>query len=280
MLKFDSININGRKIKVGIFLILLLTCATFTLRHLQSDMNVQTPLTTSHKHIEAGNYFDALLALKPLLKSEQKSDAQEEAFWIAHVVTLNWEKAIIENSLWGRETNKQINTINEFGADFDNIEINFGYRYGFLQQLINLYPDSERRPIAEYYLIQKNYPAPICISGEDDILDKLQTYVDKYEKTGRFEVYMAYLDMAHIHHGLWAVLTYPDELGPGGERIGSGYTSADPEKDKKRAAEHKAEALKYYGLYHLNPHKLPVVESYDRLKKNEAFGWNFILWGC
>ena len=279
MLKFDSININVRNIKVGIFLILLLACATFTLSHLHSDMDVQTPITTSHKLIETGNYFDALLALKPLLISEQKSDAQEEAFWIAHVVTLNWEKTIIENRLWGRETSEQISLINEFGADFDNIDINFGYRYGFLQQLINRYPNSERRPIAEYYLIQKNYPTPMCVSDEDDILDKLQTYVDKYEKTGRFEVYMAYLDIAHIHHGLWAVLTYPDEPSGGGV-MGSGYTSDDPEKDKKRAAAHKAEALKYYRLYHLNPHKLPDDESYELLKKNEAFGWYFIVWGC
>ena len=108
---------------------------------------------------------------------------------------------------------------------------------------------------------------------------KLCDYINKYEKTGRVEVYKAYLDIAHLHHGLWAVLTYPDEPGPGGG-MGEGYTSADPEKDKKRAAAHKAEALKYYALYHLNPHRLPNDEGYERLKKNEAFGWYFIVWGC
>ena len=231
---------------------------------------VDTHIAAAEKLITDGNYYEAILALKPLLINDETSQHQEDALWLAHTLTLNWEQAI---------TDEQISIINNFGADFDNIEINFGYRCGFLQQLIDRYPESARRPIAEYYLIQKNYPVPMCLTGEDDILEKLQAYVDRYEKTGRYEVYMAYLDIAHIHHGLWAVLTYPEETGPGG-CMGDGYTSADPEQDKKRAAAHKAEALKYYQKYHFNPHGLPDDDSYERLKKNEAFGWYFIVWGC
>ena len=267
----------------AIITLILLTYSFFTLKYLHSESSVQSAIAESEKHIIAENYYDALLALKPLLTSEQKSDAQEDAFWIAHVVTLNWEKAIIENGLWGETIDEKIRVINNFGADFDNIEIDFGYRCGFLQQLIDRYPESSRRPMAEYYLIQKNYPVPAVVpqdEGDDDgILDKLHAYIDKYEKTDRFEVYMAYLDIAHIHHGLWAVLTYPDEPSAFG-RMGEGYTSTDPEQDKIRAAEHKAEALKYYLKYHFNPHGLPKDDSYMRLKKNEAFGWYFIVWGC
>lgn len=298
MLKFDFINRNARSIKVGIFLILLLTCVTFTLRHLQSDMDVQTPITKSHKLIETGNYYDALLALKPLLTSDQKSDAQEEALWLAHQLgdkvtgmidselQANFHLMVKEgntDSAHRTETKafqERVKPLNELGACiYDYAEMR-GRHYdkGFLQRLIDEYPNTLKRPFAEYELIFTGEGVPR--SGvPEDTLKTLYVYIDKYEKTGRVEVYRAYLDIAHLHHGLWAVLTYPDEPGPGGG-MGEGYTSAAPEKDKKRAAAHRAKALKYYALYHLNPHKLPDDESYERLKKNEAFGWYFIVWGC
>lgn len=260
-------------------LIILIGTGVFLYVKAEQKNTVDAHIAAAEKLITDGDYYEAILALEPLLTSKVKSDTQEEALWIAHVVTLNWEKAIIENSLWGKDTNEQISIINNLGADFDNIEINFGYRCGFLQQLIDRYPESTRRPIAEYYLIQKNYPVPMCVPGGGDILEELYAYVDKYEKTGRFEVYMAYLDIAHIQHGLWAVLTYPDEPSAGG-RMGEGFATDDPEQDKKDAAVYKAEALKYYQKYHFNPHGLPGDDSYERLKKNEAFGWYFIVWGC
>ncbi len=261
----------SKKVKWGFATLILLTVGICAVLHqINAQTKVDAHIAAAEKLITEGNYYEAILALKPLLTSDRKSEAQEEAFWMAHVITLNWEQTI---------TDEQIDIINNFGADFDNIEINFGYRCSFLQQLIDRYPESSRRPVAEYYLIQKNYPVPICVPGDGDVLEKLYAYIDKYEKTGRFEVYMAYLDIAHFHHGLWAVLTYPDEPSAGG-RMGEGYASDDPEQDKKHAEAYKAEALKYYQKYHLNPHGLPDDDAYERLKKNEAFGWDFIVWGC
>ena len=43
------------------------------------------------KLITEGDYYDAILALKPLLTSDRKSEAQEEALWLAHTLTLKWD---------------------------------------------------------------------------------------------------------------------------------------------------------------------------------------------
>lgn len=260
-------------------LIILIVTGVFLSIKAEQKHTVDAHIAAAEKLITEGTYYEAILALKPLLINDKKSQSQEDALWLAHTLTLKWEQSILEDDSFVEAINEKIETLNQLGAVFDNIEINFGYRCGFLQQLIDRYPESARRPIAEYYLIQKNYPAPICVPGEGNILEELYAYVDKYKKTGRFEVYMACLDIAHIHHGLWAVLTYPDEPSAGGS-MGQGYTSEDPEQDKKRAAAYKAEALKYYQKYHCNPHGLPDDDSYERLKKNEAFGWYFIVWGC
>ena len=274
MLKFVLMNRRGQK--ACIFLILLLICATFTLRHLQSETDALTPLEKAEKLIITGNYYKALLVLKPLLMSDEKSEAQEQALWIAHQLG---GRVIGILPVEDRAFREKVATINEFGADIVDCEMaGRYYDKGFLQRLIDKYPNSPKRPIAEYHLIYNGWGMP-----EDGDVDKalkvLYAYVEKYEKSGRFEVYKAYLDIAQFHHGLWAALTYPDEPGPGGN-MGDGITSEDPEKDKKRAAAHKAEALKYYALYHINPYGLPYDDSYDRLKKNEAFGWHFITWGC
>ena len=296
MLKFVLMNRRGQK--ACIFLILLLICATFTLRHLQSETDALTPLEKAEKLIITGNYYKALLVLKPLLISDEKSEAQEQALWIAHQLgdkvtgIIDSEASAIYRHMIDEGNDivsarqaedktymEKVNPINEFGADIVDCEMaGRYYDKGFLQRLIDKYPNSPKRPIAEYHLIYNGWGMP-----EDGDVDKalkvLYAYVEKYEKTGRFEVYKAYLDIAQFHHGLWAALTYPDEPGPGGN-MGDGITSEDPEKDKKRAAAHKAEALKYYALYHINPYGLPYDDSYDRLKKNEAFGWHFITWGC
>ncbi len=73
-------------------------------------------------------------------------------------------------------------------------------------------------------------------------LSALHAYIEKYKKTGRAEVYLAYLDIAHIHHGLWAVLTFPDD--PYVVKFDT-FGTGDPEKDKKLADSHREIALKY-----------------------------------
>lgn len=243
------------------------------------------PLVAAEKHIITENYYEAILALKPLLMSDTKSKEQEEALWMAHTLMIKWEKEIIENGLWGEETNQKIGILNKLGADFDNIEINFGYRYGFLHRLIKAYPNTLKLPIAEYALIQSGYPVPLNI---DDALAALHAYIKKYEKTGRAEVYKAYLDIAHIHHGIWAAITYFDHPYVSMfARIGSG----DPEKDKKLADSHREIALKYYAKFYINPHGLTDnfgyefynfkdETGYQLLKRKAKFGWSFIFYGC
>lgn len=119
-------------------------------------------------------------------------------------------------------------------------------------------------------------------------LSALRAYIEKYEKTGRAEVYLAYLDIAHIHHGLWAVLTFPDHpYVVMFDRFGTG----DPEKDKEHAESHREIALKYYAKFHINPHGLTDnfdnenfdfddENNYQLLKRKAEYGWDFILWGC
>ena len=70
------------------------------------------------------------------------------------------------------------------------------------------------------------------------------------------------------------------------------YYFQDSEKQKTVAAAHRAEALKYYARFHLNPHGLwdnydgyeeysfKNETGYERLKKNTVFGWQFIVYGC
>lgn len=231
------------------------------------------PLDAAEKLITTENYYQAILALKPLLMSDTKSKEQEDALWLAHTILIK-----IENNL-GDDEDQKIEILNQLGANFDNIEINFGYRYGFLQRLIDAYPNTLKQPIAEYALIQSGYPVPQDI---DETLSALHAYIEKYEKTGRAEVYRAYLDIAHIHHGLWAAITFHDHPYVSMfVRFGSG----DAEKDKKLADSYREIALKYYAKFCINPHGL--TDSYDNdetgyqlLKRNAEFGWEFIFYGC
>ena len=250
-----------------------------------AETTIANPLAEAEKRVSTEKYYEAILALEPLLISDEKSKAQEEALWLAHTLLVKWENLITRSDTWDKDINAKIATLNELGANFANIEINFGYRYGFLQRLIAAYPNSPKQPIAEYALIQSGYPTPL---HRDKPLSALHGYIEKYKETGRAEVYLAYLDIAHIHHGFWAACTFPDHdevamFVEGG--------SEDPEKDKKLAASHKEKALKYYAKFYLNPYGLQDKfdyafygfkdeTGYELLKKNAIFGWQFIFWGC
>ncbi len=276
-----------RNIWISVTIFLIVSCVVCL--GFRSETDAETtfarPFVPAEKLIRTENYYEAILALKPLLMSDVKSKEQEESLWLAHTLLIKWEKEIIENGLWGKDTDEKIGILNQLGADFDNIEINFGYRYGFLRRLIDAYPNTLKQPIAEYALIQSGYPVPRDI---DETLSALHAYIEKYEKTGRAEVYKAYLDIAHIHHGIWAAIIYFDHPYVSMfARFGSG----DPEKDKKLADSHREIALKYYAKFHINPHGLTDnidYENYDvkdgtgyqLLKRNAEFGWNFIFWGC
>lgn len=206
------------------------------------------PFAAAEKLIVTENYYEAILALKPLLMSDTKSKEQEDALWLAHTLLIKWEKEIYESLV--KDKDQKIEILNQLGANFDNIEINFGYRYGFLRRLVEAYPNTEKQSFAEYALIQSGYPVP---QDTEKALAALHAYIEKYEKTGRAEVYNAYLDIAHIYHGFWAAVTFSDH--PAVQMYGQ-FGSGDPEKDKKTADSYKEIALKYYAKFYINPYGL------------------------
>ena len=281
----------------------LLVVGTLSLSNLQSNTDAESPSTEAEKLIRSEKYYEAILALEPLLRNETKSQAQEKALWLAHQLAKKWEPMIqkgywlseteAEEKYWHQlkaESTPRLNVL--VGGDFwARAMYYFGYDYGFLQRLIDEYPNTPKRPLAEYYLIQKGAVVP----GYDaETIQAYHAYIEKYENTGRAEVYMAYRDLAHIHHGIWAALTFSDESSAGmwdGFGYDGDYSSKDPEKEKATAAAHKVEALKYYARFHINPHGLrdnydyevygfKDKTGYELLKKNAIFGWQFILYGC
>jgi len=118
-------------------LVFLIVCIFPFRSPANAETTVETAIAKAEKRIIKGEYYQAILALEPLLTSKAKSEAQEEALWIAHTLTIKWEREISEKGLWGKATHEKIGYINQFGADFDSVEINFGYRFGFLQRLID-----------------------------------------------------------------------------------------------------------------------------------------------
>ena len=266
-------------------------------------MSNESPLDKAEALITELKFYDALVALEPLLTADQKSEDQEEALWLANTLSSQLMR-VLTDEFWEIEPDSllrkfwdEIKTfpnpqrrdvalkwekaaaLNRLGANitYDEIGGIYRYHYGFLKRLVALYPNSSWRPAAEYYLIQEGYPTPRDI---DKTLDALHSYVEKYAKSGLAEVYMAYLDIAHINHGLWAVLAHPDN--PYSRHIE--INSDDPEKDKQRAVKCKAEALKYYAKFIARYGNIAryesknVIESFEELKQDKESGSGWIIY--
>ena len=264
--------------------------------------NNESPLDKAEALITELKFYDALIALEPLLTADQKSEDQEEALWLANTLCNQLVRGLTDefreielDSLW-RKFRDELKTypnpqrsgvalkwekaaaLNRLGANitYNEISASYWYHYGFLKRLIALYPNSSWRPTAEYYLIQEGYPTPQDI---DQTLNALHTYVEKYAKSGLAEVYMAYLDIAHLNHGLWAVLAHPDNPYSRHFEI----SSSDPEKDKQRAAKCKAEALKHYAKFiarygNIFNEGKDAIESFEELKQNKKSGHGWIFY--
>ena len=265
--------------------------------------NNETLLDKTEVLITELRFYDALIALEPLLVTDQKSEDQEEAFWLANTLCNQLMRSLTDefreielDSLWrkfGAELKtypnpqrsgvalkwEKVAALNRLRANitYNEIGASYWYHYGFLKRLITLYPNSSWRPAAEYYLIQEGYPTP---SDIDKTLDALHSYIEKYAKSGLEEVYMAYLDIAHLNHGLWAVLAHPDDPYSRHFEI----SSDDPEKDKQRAARYKAEALKYYAKFIARYGNIfryegtDAIESFEELKQNKKSGYDWIFY--
>ena len=285
------------RLLVGVLFLLMFSVLFFPTQ-IVAETDMDTAIAKSEKFITADAYYQAILALEPLLMSEEKNEAQEEALWLAHqlakkCVPVMQEEYGYSETLWKVKTSEKTRRLNQIvkGQFWDFAMYYYDYGYGFLQRLIDEHPNTSKRPIAEYYLIQKG---AVVLGYDAETIQAYHAYIEKYEKTGRAEVYMAYLDLAHIYHGIWAALTFPKESSAGmwaGFGYDSDYSSEDPEQEKATAAAHKTEALKYYARFHINPHGLldnsdyafygfNDETGYELLKKNAIFGWQFILYGC
>jgi len=206
-------------------------------------------LARSESLMSEGEFLQALLTLEPLLATAEKSSSQEEAFWRANALCdalvndyILLRRFVGERGQAQTETRylewEKVVKLNELGAEisFNHLATNYHYGYGFLKRLIKSYPNTKRRPSADYYLIERRYN-----SGEavEKWLGDLRAYVGKNADTGVIELYMAYLDIAHINDNLWQLLTHPNEYS-------QYFTGPDRRLDEEKAAHCKKEALEYY----------------------------------
>lgn len=272
--------------KFQTLLVISLYLFTLTLSYGEDE----NPLEKSEALITELKFYDALIALEPLLMTDEKSEDQEKALWLANMLCDSLARILSDEYGKARRNRdilrgdsplkwEKIAALNQIGAGFTYFEMagDYLYRYAFLKRLLEFYPNSSWRPAAEYYLIQEGFPIP---RDANKTLKSLNAYVKKYAKNGLTEVNMAYLDIAHINHGLWAFLAHPDD-DPFGM---TEFTSGDPEKDKERAAACRAEALKYYAKFIVSGYqgKYPgqqagALASYKELKQNKASGYGFLV---
>ncbi|MFC1712677.1 hypothetical protein ACFL6S_03350 [Candidatus Poribacteria bacterium] len=246
-------------------------------------------LQKSESLLSQGDFYQALLALEPLITADQRNHDQEQALWLANALceivvrdgefSKELEERRRRGSLEDPLKQKRIAMLNEWGADIGYNPLGgiYDYRYGFLKRLVELYPDSRWRPAAEYYLIRKGYNESERVGRW---LNELHSYVDKNADSGLGELYAAYLDIAHINDNLWQLLTYPDEV------YSAPFSSGDPELDKEKAAQYKAEALKYYAKAIIGgyggrfgyPQWFDTRNRFQKLKQDEKINRVWIIY--
>lgn len=276
------------KYKILIVISLFLISMSFSISENES------PLEKSERLITKLKYYDALAALEPLLTDDKKSEDQEIAFWVANMLCNRLQRILSDEYLEYYQEHKgkgfikgdlvkewgKIDNLNRLGANFTYFEMGgeFLYRYGFLKRLVELYPNSSWCPAAEYYLIQEGDPVP---RDAHKTLKALYAYAKKYQKSGLTELYMAYLDIARINHGLWAFLAHPDDDPFGMIRE---FSSGNPDKDKELASVHKADALKYYAKFLVSGYQgrypgqiTGALANYEELMQNKATGYSILV---
>ena len=254
----------------------------------------EVPLKKAESLITELKFYEAMIALEPLLMSHEKSQAQEQALWIAH--TLGVEVAenitaeqdalrsypdygnISDDDSRSQRLRKKREAVDRLGADIHYSEMAdaYFYHYGFLERLLALYPKNRWVPIAEYYLIHKNRPLEAVDAKKT--IPILLAYVKKYANSGYFEVSMAYYDIARLYHGIWAALAYPELSPEGSDTIG------DAANAKERAAFYKTEALKYYAKFIVSDYQTRwrtheiVRQAYQDLKHEKNVNQYFLYY--
>lgn len=192
------------------------------------------------------SYYAAVVALDPLLLGQEKSDAQQEAYFLADkacvVMTTEYEYLLILEfeKLHGLSTGKdmeweKIKTLNRLGAGITWSHMGGAYDYqrAFLRKLVERYPEGSYAPAARFYIIRPG------VNDEKEVqreLRELRAYIKKYPDLREKD--LARLKTARIYDNLWELLFE----GPPG-RV---FSSGDRKKDLKRAADSRLKALAIY----------------------------------
>ncbi len=196
--------------------------------------------------MSGASYYAAVVALEPLLLGQEKSDAQQEAYFLADkacmVMTTEYEYLLILEfeKLHGLSTGKdmewaKIKTLNRLGAGitWSHMGGTYDYQRAFLRKLVERYPDGSYAPAARFYVIRPG------VNDENEVqreLRELRAYIKNYPDLKEKD--LARLKIARIYDNLWELLFE----GPPG-RV---FSSGDREKDLKRAADSRMKALAIY----------------------------------
>lgn len=263
-----------------------------------AEKSVEDTLEKAESLIAESKFYETILTLKPLLDTNEKSEEHERALRLADAMCRRLAKALTDNyEKWnygkniGDDLEKSLHALEVLGARIDfPIEILDSYKYNhfFAKQLVKKYPESPAVVEAEYYLIKdKHYRADedVIYGDSEKVLVELYEYVDKHGNKDIAEVYKAYLDIAHYHHGLWSMIEFSEEFDM---MAPDDPPSKDSEEKKARALKFKEIALKYYLKFINSKYKTletpykhqDVLEDYQKLKQNQKSGLWFFFFGC
>lgn len=234
-----------------------------------SVCSAENPALEISRSLMAGaSYYEAVVALEPLLFGKEKSDAQMEAYYLADLISnklIGEFLLIAEFEKLPRTTTypehlkwEKIVRLNRLGAGitFDRLCDCYDYHHAFLRTLLERYPDGKYAPAAEFYTIR---PGRNELAEVERELKELYAYIKKYPKGKESD--KARLKIARINDNLWDLL-YHGGWPP--------FSRGDKAGDGKRAEECRKTALSLYkGLLksrHLSPEALKdVKERYEGL---------------
>ncbi|HOI41383.1 MAG TPA: hypothetical protein PK523_00425 [Elusimicrobiales bacterium] len=225
-------------------------------------------LEISRSLMAGASYYEAVVALEPLLLGKEKSAAQMEAYHLADLISnklIGEFLLIAEFEKLPRTTTypehlkwEKIVSLNRLGAGitYDHLCGCYDYHHAFLRTLLERYPDGKYAPAAEFYTIQ---PGRNELSEVERELKELYAYIKKYPEGKESD--KARLKIARINDNLWDLL-YHGGWPP--------FSSGDKAGDGKRAEACRRIALSLYkGLLksrHLSPEDLKdVKERYEGL---------------
>lgn len=250
-------------------------------------------LTRAKSLYQLGEHYQALEALFPLLRGENGGEASREfheaGLWLANQICeefVNYNILVkwVDNAFPDRTLEGEFRSaepyvkLNDLGADirFDQVSASYIYHYGFLRQLVEKHPDSNRVEAAKYYLIPRTFQdrkqAEIWVAV-------LEEYIQNHSEAGTPEYVWAHLDLARIHDVLWELIEHPSHFS-------EGFTSQDKVGDRAYARACRRAALTHYetvlasgfeGRFGKNP-RFYIENRYTQLQAKEPENALWVLY--